>query len=280
MKLWSSNGWMNVPATSGYARSSSACQATPYGTSTSFAPNARMRSSLAAGAVSIATTVQGTPAARAAYATPWPALPALIVQTPRRRSASDNSATALAAPRSLYALIGCRFSSLSRTSGNPDPSSSRTNGVRIMVPAIRFRASRISLNAMGRTGSSTQHQRRGCHVFNRDAHGLEQRDLLRASPAGVDSGHDRADLGHLAPRRYDVTRFTQGRFARVDEYPGRGDEIVVQLAPLRAGRADCIDVGAGGEPAPVQNGRRRTRSDDHHVRTAYGISRRRHRRHP
>src|SRR6266550_2727587 len=36
---------MNVPETPGYERSSSACQATPYGTSTSFAPNARMRSS-------------------------------------------------------------------------------------------------------------------------------------------------------------------------------------------------------------------------------------------
>src|SRR5712691_7078700 len=57
---------MNVPETPGYARVSSACHATPYGTSTSFAPNARMRSSFAAGAVSIATTVHGTPAAGAA----------------------------------------------------------------------------------------------------------------------------------------------------------------------------------------------------------------------
>ena len=42
-----------------------------------------MRSSFEVGAVSIATTVHGTPACRAAYATPWPALPALIVHTPR-----------------------------------------------------------------------------------------------------------------------------------------------------------------------------------------------------
>ena len=60
-----------------------------------------MRSSFATGAVSIATTVQGTPTCRAAYATPCPALPALIVHTPRLRSASDSMATALAAPRSL-----------------------------------------------------------------------------------------------------------------------------------------------------------------------------------
>src|SRR5216117_1886364 len=76
---------MNVPSTPGYERSSSACQATAYGTSTSFAPSARMRSSFAAGAVSIATTVHGTPAARAAYATPWPALPALLSDAERRR---------------------------------------------------------------------------------------------------------------------------------------------------------------------------------------------------
>ena len=43
-----------------------------------------MRSTLVSGAVSMTTTVQGTPAARAAYATPWPALPALIVHTPWR----------------------------------------------------------------------------------------------------------------------------------------------------------------------------------------------------
>src|SRR2546426_6323567 len=97
---------MNVPSTPGYERSSSACQATSYGTSTSFAPNARMRSSFAAGAVSVAATLHGTPAARAAYATPLPALPALVVQTPGPRPASDKSATAVAAPRALDSLIG------------------------------------------------------------------------------------------------------------------------------------------------------------------------------
>src|SRR5439155_22675176 len=101
----------------GNARSSSAFQALSYGTGTSFAPNAFIRSIFDWGAVSITTTVQGTPAFRAAYATPCPALPALIVHTPRLRSDSDNIATALAAPRNLYALIGCRFSSLSRMSG-------------------------------------------------------------------------------------------------------------------------------------------------------------------
>ena len=46
----------------GKARSSSAFHATSNGTGTSVAPSARMRSSLAAGAVSMTTTVHGTPA--------------------------------------------------------------------------------------------------------------------------------------------------------------------------------------------------------------------------
>src|SRR5262245_66516672 len=189
---------MNVPSTPGYERSSSACQARAYETSTSFAPSARMRSSFAVGAVSIATTVHGTPAARAAYATPCPALPALIVQTPRRRSASDSKATALAAPLSLYALIGCRLSSLSRTSGSPGPRSNRISGVRTMVPAIRFCASRISFNAIGRTASSMQHQRASGHIFDRDTYRLEQRDLRCVAATGSGSGYYRADLRNLS----------------------------------------------------------------------------------
>ena len=46
------------------------------------APSASMALILVAGAVSITITEQGTPARRAAKATPWAALPALTVQTP------------------------------------------------------------------------------------------------------------------------------------------------------------------------------------------------------
>src|SRR5215467_6717463 len=106
----------------------------------SFAPSDFIRSNFDFGAVSTTTTVHRTPVARAAYATPWPAFPALIVQTPCLRSASDNAATALAAPRNLYALIGCRFSSFRRISGNSGPSSRRISGVRTIVFAIRSRA--------------------------------------------------------------------------------------------------------------------------------------------
>ncbi len=118
-----------------------------------------------------------------------------------------------------------------------------------MVPAMRARASRISLKAMGRTGP----------------------------------GHDGADLHHLAPRpprRDDVARFAQGGFARVDEDAGGGDEIVVQFAPLGAGRADRIDVGAWRQPSPLQDGCRRARGDHHDVGTAHGIRRASHGLHP
>src|ERR1700679_937796 len=113
-----------------------------------------MRSIFETGAVSIATTVHGTPAKRAAYATPWPALPALIVQTPRWRSLSGIIATALTAPRNLYELVGCKFSSLRRISGKFGPKSSRINGVRATTPATLVRASRISDSCNGRIASN------------------------------------------------------------------------------------------------------------------------------
>ena len=124
-----------------------------------------MRSILAVGAFSITTTVHATPACRAAYATPCPALPALIVQTPLARSAGGILATALAAPRSLYALVGCRFSSLRRTSGIPGPRSSFTNGVRRIVPAMRVRAASMAASVIGRTGASVMKRlKRGCRA--------------------------------------------------------------------------------------------------------------------
>ena len=52
------------------------------------APSLRIRSSFVSGAVSMATTVQGMPASRAAKATPCPAFPALMVHTPLLRASS------------------------------------------------------------------------------------------------------------------------------------------------------------------------------------------------
>ena len=56
--------------------------------------------------------LHGTPALRAASATPWAALPALTVQTPPRRCSSGRSLTELYAPRILKEPIGWRHSSL------------------------------------------------------------------------------------------------------------------------------------------------------------------------
>ena len=79
------------------------------------------------------TTVHGIPASRAANATPCPALPALIVQTPLRASSGESIATAFAAPRILNALIGCRFSSFSQISGAGASCRSLISGVRVIV---------------------------------------------------------------------------------------------------------------------------------------------------
>src|SRR5579863_841363 len=76
-----------------------------------------------------------------------------MVQTPSLRCEGESKATAFAAPRSLYALIGCRFSSLTRTS-IPGIPSRASSGVRTMVPAMRSRAARMSAISIGRTGSS------------------------------------------------------------------------------------------------------------------------------
>jgi hypothetical protein len=62
--------------------------------------------------------------------------------------------TALTAPRSLYELVGCRFSSLRRTSGYSGPISRRTSGVRKTVPAILLRASSTSDSEIARTFSA------------------------------------------------------------------------------------------------------------------------------
>src|SRR5213593_1852019 len=94
-----------------------------------------------------------------------------------------------------------------------------------------------------------QYERRGRHIFNRNTHRLEQRNLLFVAPAGIHPGHYGADLCHLALCRDDVARFTQCGFARIDEDTSCGHEIIVKLAPVGASGADRIDVSPGGKPA-------------------------------
>src|ERR1700674_1860727 len=115
----SSNGWINAPVIAGGARSASACQHWSYEAFTTSPPRRRTASNLAAGAASIMRILQGTPALRAASATPWAALPALTVQTPRRLSFSGKSRTALYAPRILKEPMGCRHSNFRKISDGP-----------------------------------------------------------------------------------------------------------------------------------------------------------------
>src|SRR5207253_10805511 len=115
---------------------------------------------------------------------PCPALPALIVHTPRRRAAGDSSATALAAPRTLYELVGCRFSSLRRMSGLFGPSLRRKSGVRTTFPAMRRRASCMSsrvilLTAAGVAGIG------GFHFLLLDRRGPRPEGPGRAPPPGT-----------------------------------------------------------------------------------------------
>src|SRR3954469_6174960 len=100
---------------------------------------------------------------------------------------------------------------------------------------------------------------RGCRdVFDRDANRFEERNLLVVAPAGSESGNDSSDLRQFTPRGDDIPRFAQRRLTRVDENTGGGDEIVVQLAPVGAGRADRIDMGAWSKPGAAQHGGRGT----------------------
>jgi hypothetical protein len=71
------------------------------------APSDAMLRSLVSGAVSMTMTEQGTPARRAAKATPCAALPALTVHTPSRSASAGRRRTAFQAPRSLNEPMGC-----------------------------------------------------------------------------------------------------------------------------------------------------------------------------
>jgi len=203
-------------------------QATAYGTSRASRPRAHA-SSFAAGAVSIATTVHGTPRPARHMRRP-DRVTALIVQTPRPRSASDNRATRVRCSAQLVGVVGCRFSSFSRMSGNLAPSSSRTNGVRTMVPACAFGLP-ISRRVMGRTGSSTQH--RAAAATSSTATPTDLNSVSSSALRRPDQHRHTAPISVTSLRAADdVADSRSAAFARVDEDPGGGDEIVVQLAPL------------------------------------------------
>ena len=73
--------------------------------------------------------------------------------------------------------------------------------------------------------------------------------------------HHLAELAHevtlgepaLADALNDVTRFDEGRGARIDEQAALRDELGRHLALIRATGADGHNVGAAGDPAAIQN---------------------------
>ena len=103
-----------------------------------------MASTLAGTALSGITTVAVSPAALAAYATACAWLPDECVTTPVTRSSSRS--TALVAPRSLNAPVGCRLSGLTHSG----QSTVDSNGVRSTRPRIRSAAATTSSSVTGR----------------------------------------------------------------------------------------------------------------------------------
>src|SRR5699024_3533876 len=106
------------------------------------APRARIRSTLTLGAPWGTTTVHANPWACAAQARARPWLPAECVTTPARRCSVSSIATALLAPRSLNAPVGCKVSGLSRNGGFSTGPAVR--GVRTTSPSIRAAAARTA----------------------------------------------------------------------------------------------------------------------------------------
>src|SRR6185437_6031118 len=126
--------------------------------STISAPQAAARVTLVAGVKRGITMVAAMPSRLAWRATAWAWLPADIAMTPERRSAGESRASRLAAPRSLKAPVGCRFSSLSTTSAPVarDRASLWIVGLRSTRPAMRAAAASTSASAiMQRDGPAT-----------------------------------------------------------------------------------------------------------------------------
>src|SRR5215469_16258147 len=127
-------------------------------TSSNLASNARMRSSLAAGAKRDATTVTSSPRPRPDQARAWPRLPALA-HTAARESLSASPLATTSVPRALKLRTGFAVSSLMLTvhprSGSS--ASQRYSGVSRKIGSIARRAARI--RAMSRRVSCTAQQR-------------------------------------------------------------------------------------------------------------------------
>src|SRR5262245_47970055 len=265
-------GWTKTPSSPGYAWSTRTCHQSSKGMETIRPPSRSIASRLARGAESGTTTVQGTPTRRAFQATPCAMLPALAVQTPRARAFSSARARALPEPRILNEPIGWRFSSFRKICDGPS-TSSRTSGVRMAMPVIRDAAARISARPIGSIGvvaSASERDRltetrsaanlrvdvlRRGDVLDREAHGLENRDVGRRGPS---RHRARDELAHVADdvrvvdgsflaRQQEIAGLHQSRLAVIHEEAGSRDGRRVELPRGGDAGADRVDVNARGE---------------------------------
>ena len=116
MNWSSSNGCTNRPRIRFEPCCSTVRQHSSYVHRTIVAPSCSIARSLIAGAVSTTITEHGTPATRAASATPCAALPALTVQTPSCSVARGAWRITFQAPRILNEPTGCSVSSFRKIS--------------------------------------------------------------------------------------------------------------------------------------------------------------------
>src|SRR5437879_5185980 len=93
---------------------------------------------------------------------------------------------------------------------------------------------------------------RGRDILRGEPQGLEEGDLIRVGPARVVSPKYLPDLGlnvgagDRALRDWpdDVARLDRRRRARIDKEPRSYHRLRVQLAPVRPGGPDRVDVGS------------------------------------
>ena len=172
-------------------------------TSSSFAPSARMRSSLAAGAKREATTVTSSPRRRPDQARAWPRLPALAHTTARRPCSASRLATS-SVPRPLKLRTGFAVSSLMLTV-HPRAGSSashRYSGVSRNTGSITPRAA-STRPPSSRVRTTTPRR------YPRPGPAPRPSDSAAPRPAWARSGHHAT--GGAAPRRRGGPWATRGR---------------------------------------------------------------------
>ena len=115
-------------------------------------------------------------------------------------------------------------------------------------------------------------ERRGGEILDGEPERLEHGQLVGVPATRMRADQQLAELGAnvVGPdagflhRRQVVAGLVQRRLAPVDEQPGAGDHVGIELARPRDGRADGVHVRAGSEPGAAHDrlARRRARAHD------------------